>query len=281
MKLQSLPIDGYTVAVRTVGTDDPQAPAIVAMHGMMESSTVWLPVVENLLDRYRFLLVDLPWNGAQGDQWGRVHTPDTWLALAINAFDLRPDAFAAHSFGANVLLAFLATHGAPGTPSVVVSPFYKARQADFSWALLRQYVGEFPRFVEESMTQRAGGRPVPHDCLARMIEAACDTFGVGNWMEFWRLFSRMPSLNLRALPQPTLVIAGADDFSSPPADQRALCAAIRQCELELLPGARHFLLDSHRDTMAQLLARFLAGHLPDALAPACFSRPDEHVSPVH
>jgi pimeloyl-ACP methyl ester carboxylesterase len=114
-----------------------------------------------------------------------------------------------------------------------------------------------------------------------MVEAACDTFGVGNWMEFWRLFSRMPSLNLRALTHPTLVIAGADDFSSPPADQRALCAAIRQCELELLPGARHFLLDSHRDTMAQLLARFLAGHVPDALASACFSRPDEYVSPVH
>ncbi|WP_027799220.1 alpha/beta fold hydrolase [Paraburkholderia dilworthii] len=284
MKAYSLPVDGYSLSVRSVGTDDPHAPVIVAIHGMMESSTVWLPVIEALLDRCRFVLVDLPWNGTQGDQWGRVRSPDAWLEVAVNAFELQPDAFAAHSFGASVLLAFLATSGHPcarRTPSVVVSPFFKADPAEFSWALLRRYIGEFPQFVAESITQRSGGRPIPRDSLPRMVETACDTFGVGNWMEFWRLFARMPSLDMRALTQPTLVITGADDFSSPPADQRALCSAIHRCELRLLPAARHFLLDSHRETVARLVTEFVATHVPGASAPRSFCLPDEHAGLFH
>jgi pimeloyl-ACP methyl ester carboxylesterase len=237
-----------------------------------------------LLHHYRFALVDLPWNGLQGGQWGQVRSPDAWLDLALDAFDLQPDAFAGHSFGASVLLAFLASsrHScARDTPSVVVSPFYKADLTDFSWALLRRYVAEFPQFVQESITQRSDGRSIQSDSLVRMIETACDTFGVDNWMEFWRLFSRMPSLNLGSLAKSTLVISGADDFSSPQADQFALRDALPLSTLELLPAARHFLLDSHRETVSSLIAQFLAGHLSDARAPRAMNRPDKYLRTVH
>ena len=284
MKVYSLQVDGYTLSARSVGTEEPQAPRIVAIHGMMESSTVWLPVVEALLHRYQFTLIDLPWNGTQGGQWGRVRSPDAWLDMAITAFDVQPDAFVGHSFGASVLLAFLANsrHAcAQGAPAVVVSPFYKADPGEFSWTLLRRYVAEFPMFVQESITQRSGGRSIASDSLQRMVETACDTFGVDNWMEFWRLFSRTPSLDLQALTKPTLVISGADDFSSPQADQFALHDAVPQCTLELLPAARHFLLDSHRETVSRLITQFLATHLTDASASRFMDRPDEYTRVVH
>jgi pimeloyl-ACP methyl ester carboxylesterase len=260
---QSVSLDGYTLSAHWSGAADDDAPLVVLLHGLLEPAMVWAPVIAKLPSYCRYVVLDMPWNGQQGGHWGMRRRPESWMDAAMKAFDLQPDAFVAHSFGASTLLSYLASDAAAGMrhgATILVSPFYKRRHAEFDWPLFRRYVAHFPLFVEESVSQRSGGRIIEPDLMSRMVETGCDTFGVYNWMEFWQLFSRMPSLDLQRLTQPVLLVSGADDFSAPPADLRALAAALPQCSTEILPQTGHFLLDSRHATLASYIGRFLGAH---------------------
>jgi 3-oxoadipate enol-lactonase/3-oxoadipate enol-lactonase/4-carboxymuconolactone decarboxylase len=65
---------------------------------------------------------------------------------------------------------------------------------------------------------------------------------------------------LPAITAPTLVIAGRDDPSTPPAMAEAICAGIAQAELVVLPRAAHLLAVEHPNVAGGYLRAFLERH---------------------
>ena len=265
MNVRSHRSDGFVLKAYECGsvTAPDVQPLVVLVHGMMEPASVWQPMMTSLAQRgrVRCVALELPWNGEQGGLWGQVRSPMCWLAHALTAFELRADAFVAHSFGASALLSLM-SRGAPQhqAPVVLISPFYKSCHKQVTWQLFERYVGEFVDFVELSIRTRLGERVVEPDVLQRMTHAARDSFGCYVWMQFWQLFSAMPFLPLEQLKQPVLTLTGAEDFSTPLPDVHALQQKLPNGRLEVYAGASHFLLASRGRAVIDATQRFVAEH---------------------
>ena len=63
---------------------------------------------------------------------------------------------------------------------------------------------------------------------------------------------------LPAITAPTLVIAGRDDPSTPPAMAEEICGGIAQAELVVLPRAAHLLAVERPEAAGGYLRAFLA-----------------------
>lgn len=259
-------LHGHDVTAHHHGA--PDAPLVVLLHGMMEPADVWHSVVHHLVQAdYRCVVLDMPWNGRQGGLWGQDVRSESWLNDTLDAFDLRPDAWIAHSFGASTLLAWLSSSDRPGAhaPAVLISPFYKARHQDITWPLFEQYVTRFTDFVAMSIRLRLGPRQIDPGVLHSMTEKARDAFGCYVWVHFWQLFSRMPFLRLERLRQPILTLTGTEDISSPLADAQALTTALPDGAIQAFPACGHFLLSHCESEAINAIDRFLAQVCPARL----------------
>ena len=95
--------DGARVAYRETGT----GPPLALLHSAFLSHKEWEPAVEQLADRFRVVLPDLPLHGDSEDRWRHPYTLD-WLAEVLGGFSaevLGPRPFlAGHDAGAEILL---------------------------------------------------------------------------------------------------------------------------------------------------------------------------------
>jgi pimeloyl-ACP methyl ester carboxylesterase len=73
--------DGARIAYREAGT----GPPIVLLHSAGLSHREWEPLVQELSDRYRLVLPDLPLHGDSEDSPGHPYSPD-WLAEVVSGF---------------------------------------------------------------------------------------------------------------------------------------------------------------------------------------------------
>jgi pimeloyl-ACP methyl ester carboxylesterase len=95
--------DGARVAYRELGT----GPPLALLHSAFLSHKEWEPAVEQLADRFRVVLPDLPLHGDSEDRPRHPYTLD-WLAEVLGGFAAevlgpRP-AIAGHDAGAEILL---------------------------------------------------------------------------------------------------------------------------------------------------------------------------------
>jgi pimeloyl-ACP methyl ester carboxylesterase len=95
--------DGARVAYRELGT----GPPLALLHSAMLSHMEWEPAVEQLADRFRVVLPDLPLHGDSEDRTGHPYTID-WFAEVLGGFAAevlgpRP-LVAGHDAGAEILM---------------------------------------------------------------------------------------------------------------------------------------------------------------------------------
>jgi pimeloyl-ACP methyl ester carboxylesterase len=95
--------DGARVAYREIGT----GPPLALVHSALLSHKEWEPAVEQLADRFRVVLPDLPLHGDSEHRPRHPYTPD-WFAEVIGGFTAevlgpRP-LVAGHAAGAEILL---------------------------------------------------------------------------------------------------------------------------------------------------------------------------------
>jgi pimeloyl-ACP methyl ester carboxylesterase len=95
--------DGARVAYRELGA----GPPLALVHSAMLSHKEWEPAVEQLADRFRVVLPDLPLHGDSEDRTGHPYTLD-WFADVFSGFSaevLGPQPLlAGHDAGAEVIL---------------------------------------------------------------------------------------------------------------------------------------------------------------------------------
>jgi pimeloyl-ACP methyl ester carboxylesterase len=95
--------DGARVAYREIGA----GPPLALLHSAFLSHKEWEPAVEQLADRFRVVLPDLPLHGDSEDRWRHPYTLD-WLSEVLGGFSAevlgpRP-LLAGHDAGAEILL---------------------------------------------------------------------------------------------------------------------------------------------------------------------------------
>jgi pimeloyl-ACP methyl ester carboxylesterase len=95
--------DGARVAYREIGT----GPPLALLHSAFLSHKEWEPAVDQLADRFRVVLPDLPLHGDSEDRWRHPYTLD-WLSEVLAGFCAevlgpRP-LLAGHDAGAEILL---------------------------------------------------------------------------------------------------------------------------------------------------------------------------------
>ncbi len=95
--------DGARVAYRELGA----GPPLALLHSAFLSHKEWEPAVEQLADRFRVVLPDLPLHGDSEDRWRHPYTLD-WFAEVLGGFAAevlgpRP-LLAGHDAGAEILL---------------------------------------------------------------------------------------------------------------------------------------------------------------------------------
>ena len=161
--------DGARVAYREIGA----GPPLALLHSALLSHKEWEPAVEQLADRFRVVLPDLPLHGDSEDRPRHPYTLD-WFAEVIGGFAAevlgpRP-LLAGHDAGAEILLHAVASRPrAPGAARADAQPPARAaRRAPRRGARLaaghargRRPGARRPALLRRARRVHARARPAP------------------------------------------------------------------------------------------------------------------------
>jgi 3-oxoadipate enol-lactonase len=248
---------------RTLGYDvTGDGPPVVLLHAFPFDRRFWAPTVARLAPAARVVTPDLRGFGASSpgpDGYGIADLADDVVRL-LDALGLPTATVAGLSMGGYVALALAARH--PGRLARLVLADTKAgpdtpearRGRDEAIALVRaEGVAPFAdRQVPRLLAPGADAR-VRADVRALMDQPAA---GVVNALAALRDRPDRRA-DLAAIACPTLVVVGAEDALTPPAEARALAAAIPGARLVELPGAGHLPNLETPDALAAALADFV------------------------
>ena len=256
-----LGVDGWEVTAYEWSGCPPSSPVLAFINGMEERWDFCADAARHLSSRYRTFSLELPWCGTRGQGWSARRGAADWIAEACRLLPRTADVLAAHSFGANALLAHLDGGAASVRAVVLLAPFYKPRQEMFDWTLFHYYVKEFARLLESGFETRAETARLPEPMKAAMAARVRERIGPCGWLQFFDLFSRTPDLRLERMRFPCLVVAGEHDFAATPDDCRALARGLPSATVQIMPGHGHFFLSQQPQRVASCIERFLSEHL--------------------
>jgi pimeloyl-ACP methyl ester carboxylesterase len=234
---------------------------ILFLHGLANSAAVWRTAIGRWPGAAELWTADLPWRLNHPGNWSWEGGLPDHLAEAVAGVPGGADVIVAHSFAANLVIEALTDPRGPILPRpralVLVSPFYRAAPADFTWPDIEEFPAAFRRIVEAGILIQARGG-VGAELLADLVVRVCALVGPYGWASFLQLYLRTPQLALSRLDLPCLVVAGAGDFCPPPAESIALAAALPAAEPLVLPGVGHFAMVQSPESFVSAVSRFVA-----------------------
>jgi pimeloyl-ACP methyl ester carboxylesterase len=253
---------------------------VLLLHGMASGGAVWDAVCARLPDA-QVWVADLPWRGEGVPGW--AYRPDTraWVARAL-AGTGGADVVVAHSFAATLLLDLLtARDGQAGRYGVrglvLVAPFYRPRPEDFAWDAMAGLAAGFLAVMEDGIRVSAADRgradPRRADLHRPMALRLCAAVGPYGWHRVHDLYLRTPFMAVDRVRVPTLVVYGAGDRVTAPAEGEALAGALPAGRLCRIPGSGHHPMVERPDAFVALLRDLLAEvDRTDAPAPSTLER---------
>lgn len=264
---------GTTIAWAEVGG----GPALLLLNGTGSPMADWDPAFLAGLARDRRVIVfDYPGLGRSGDAPGRLSFPAMadWTAALIAALRLtRPDVLG-WSMGGFVAQQLAIRHPGsvgrlvlagtnPGGPSTVLGPRW-VQEADsdpdggvaaylatnYPSAPCAQAKGEafVDRLVRAVRSGRYPAESTPTATYDAMVRAE----------DPW-LASAANERDLATIAAPTLVMTGAADVVTPPANSRAIAERIPGARLRLIAAAGHSFLFQEPTRVARIVREFLSG----------------------
>ena len=267
-------LHGREVGYRMTGS----GPAVVLIHGMLNTSRHWRGVAERLADRFTVVAPDLHGHGGSagpvGDFSLGAHAAgirDLLAALGIDRATI-----VGHSLGGGVAMQFFYQFPERVERLALVSSGGLGR--DVSWPLR---IAAAPGV--EAVLGAAASRPVlaglrridsPYAAAAHRALASLNTASARRGF-LWTLRSVIGLQGQKVAANdrlylldgfPTLIVWGARDNTIPVAHGRAAHAATPGSRFELLPDARHFPHLEDPGGLADALGRFLAETEPAALS---------------
>lgn len=261
-------LGGHQVRVRCQdGPPDPSRPCAVTVHGMADTSAAWMPLIDTLRGRFQVFCLDMPWSGRDGIDWPFAASPERWWREAISLIPVSPRLLIGHSFGASIILDWLASgRQLPENPPdgvILLAPYFKPAPTDFDWSILDHYVNRFHELLADGIRLRfPPGRYLSND-LHSMALVVRERIAPVGWMEFFRLFLRSPALALDMLTMPALILGGDRDISVATDDLHALGTRWPHAEVGILTDCGHYCLLERPEPVNRLIQDWLNRYFPE------------------
>jgi pimeloyl-ACP methyl ester carboxylesterase len=259
---------GAATIRRRPGTGAP----VVLAHGLEDTWTGWLPLVERLAGDRTCYALDLPWRAGSAHTWCHAGTPGEVLRDVLDHLPEEPTAVVAHSFGANAVLELLARDGVPAPVRAValLAPFFRPPTLAVDWRLHDDALAGVRRVMAAGLRLRLGDRAdrLGEDLLDAMAGTVVDRIGPVGFGAFFRTFVATTDLPLSTVDVPVLVLVGEDDECLRGERATALSRALPAARLRTRPHYTHFCHVEQAADVAAELDAFLDHHQPRTLAGA-------------
>lgn len=261
-------VDGVGVHTRAEG----DGPALLLLHGALDSLHAWDPWVTRLVDDYRIIRIDIPPFGLSEPRPDGDYEPDFYIPVfnaVLDAYDVQQAIVAGNSLG-----GFFAAYYAAQAPErvralVLISPAGYPQRVPLSLRLaatpgvgnvfeyvvprplvrrsVRSMYGDPDRLKESAVQHRfdllrvPGNRAAARDVIRVMVDRADDE---PDWVS--------------RITQPTLLLWGAKDEWVPPALAERWLEDLPDARLTAYPDVGHLAMEEIPDTSVAEFRRFLA-----------------------
>ena len=240
---------------------DRNGPALILLHGYTDSRRSFDPLTPHLPAWLRTIAFSLRGHGnsTKAPSAYRCSEHATDIAQAMDALAIRSAVVAGHSMSSMIAQRLALDLGGRVEGLILLGAFRTLAGNPAVEALHDEVMKmgdrvdpDFVRAFQESTVHK----PVGPSFMSTVIEESCKVPAF-----VWRaaLKAQLEESFTDELPRiaaPSLVIWGDRDAFMPYEEQLALTAALRRCELHVLPGAGHALHWEDPQTVAGLIARF-------------------------
>jgi pimeloyl-ACP methyl ester carboxylesterase len=292
---------GVTLNVALAG--EPDAPAVILLHGFPESHRTWRELVPRLEGRFRLIMPDQRgFAGSDRPQGVEAYSTDTLIAdifALADALGLQSFALVGHDWGGAIAWG-AALRGDPRLTrlTIINAPhpviFQKSLVEDVAQRAASQYITAFrtpgfeqaveamgyDAFFEKTFGNHVDLASIPPDEKRQYIADWSQPGGFTAMLNWYRAAKVMvpppgisvplPDFLLRAFPKvrvPTLVIWGMNDRALLPVQLDGLQNLVEDLRVVRLADAGHFAPWEAADNVAAAIEPFLAAQA-DATAPA-------------
>lgn len=232
-----------TLAYETKGSG---GTPLLLVHGFPLTSAMWRPQIDALSESRRVIAPDLPGFGQTPGAAASMDAYAETLRELLDALDVQRVVLAGFSMGGYVALAFLRLYAERVAGLVLVDTKAGADSDDVKkgrYAMAERARAEGKQIVIEAMMPRLvsastlANRPDVVKAV-RDVEAGATLDGIVGALT--AMAERPSSVgDLAGIAVPALIIVGAEDPITPPADAQAMDAAIPDAHLATIANAAH------------------------------------------
>ncbi|MCH5671642.1 alpha/beta fold hydrolase [Streptomyces gilvus] len=234
-------------------------PTVVLLHGVGLDHTMWEPTAALLADRFTVITPDLPGHGSRPPVRDGVTLGD----LADGVAGEIPAGSHLVGFSLGALVAqHLALHRPELVATLTSVSSVCERTAEERASVvdrLRTAETDFSASAAASLKRWYDGTDVDADRVAR-TEATLLAGDVGSFLGCYRVFATADAElgpDLGHIAVPALAVTGENDPGSTPEMTRRLAAALPDCRVVVVPGARHMLPVERPQALVDSLTAFL------------------------
>jgi pimeloyl-ACP methyl ester carboxylesterase len=249
-----------------------EGPALVLVHGTPSSSYVWRQVGSELAKRWTVYVYDLLGYGASEKRNGQdvsLGAQTRLLAQLLDHWGLERPAIVGHDFGGAITLRTHLLERRPFRAIALLDPVALGPWGSPFFRLVRDNVGVFqqmPAAIHQAIVaaylRGAFHRQMSDEALAPHVEP---WLGLEGQDAFYRQIAQADQRFTdeveplyEEIAVPVLILWGEEDEWIPPETGRRLQSRIPHAQLQLIPGAGHFLQEDAPDAVASRLARFFS-----------------------
>ncbi len=251
-------------------------PDVVLIHPTPTHHAFWLPVAEQLADRYRLTLLDLRGHGQSGLGTGPVTieklTKDVHSIL--EAQGISQAAFVGCSIGCYVEYEYWRRYPQEVAALAFVCGKPQAdaeatRERRHQWMRDARKPGGLARFFDlmaDTLMGPTCAQRYPRKHTA--VRAMMDTMPLEAMLAIQQgLMLRVNSVpTLETITVPVCAIAGGEDQSSPPDEMRVIADKAPHSEFHLIEDAGHYAPFEQPEVIAAILGSFLDAHISPTIA---------------
>jgi pimeloyl-ACP methyl ester carboxylesterase len=272
-ELRETVLHGHRIGYRVTGS----GPAVVLIHGMLNTSRHWRGVAERLVDTHTVIAPDLHGHGGSAGPMGdySLGAHAAGIRDLLSGLGIERATIVGHSLGGGVAMQFFYQFPERVERLALVSSGGLGREV--SWPLRLAAAPGMERLLGAASSgpvlRALASVDNVYAAAAHRALASLDTPSARRGF-LWTLRSVIDlggqkvaatdRLYLLAA-MPTLIVWGGRDHTIPVVHGRAAHAAIPGSRFELLPEARHFPHLEDPAGLADALARFLAETQPASL----------------
>lgn len=229
---------------------------VLLLHGWGDSSAGWRAFAGGLAGHYDVIVPDLPGFGgtqAPAGAWGLDEYAD-FVSAFVKKLGLKPYAILGHSNGGAIAIRGIANDKLSAEKLVLLA----------SAGIRGEYKGRNKALRLAAKTGKLLSAPLPARTKKKLRRQVYTTIGSDMLVaeHLQESFKKVVNDDVRpdsaTLNLPTLLIYGEQDTQAPVRYGELFHQAINGSTLEILPGADHFLHQSHEARVLHLVEEFLA-----------------------